>query len=165
MAITYEPIATTTLGAQAGTITFASIPGTYTDLKLIIAARAGTVSGTMTITYNQQTSNLYGSTRLISNGSSATSTFNANPGSITGFLDTTLSTSIPAFVSLDIFSYASSAFKTTLITSSFDRNGAGTVVHQVSVFRSTTAISRIDIDSSGYLSAGTTATLYGILKA
>jgi hypothetical protein len=32
MAITYEPIETTTLGTSATDLTFTSIPGTYTDL-------------------------------------------------------------------------------------------------------------------------------------
>jgi hypothetical protein len=33
MAKTYEPIATTTLGSAAASITFSSIPATYTDLN------------------------------------------------------------------------------------------------------------------------------------
>jgi hypothetical protein len=35
MAKTYEPIATTTLGTAAATVTFSSISGTYTDLVLV----------------------------------------------------------------------------------------------------------------------------------
>ena len=34
-AATYEPIATTTLGSAASTITFSSISGSYTDLILV----------------------------------------------------------------------------------------------------------------------------------
>jgi hypothetical protein len=35
MAITYEPIATTTLGTAAASVTFSSISGAYTDLVLV----------------------------------------------------------------------------------------------------------------------------------
>jgi hypothetical protein len=35
MPATYEPIATTTLGTAAATITFSSIPATYSDLMQI----------------------------------------------------------------------------------------------------------------------------------
>ena len=41
---TYTPIATQTLGSAAASVTFSSIPGTYTDLVLRISARMS-VSG------------------------------------------------------------------------------------------------------------------------
>ena len=42
MAITYEPIATTTLGSAAASVTFSSISGSYTDLVLIVVPKATT---------------------------------------------------------------------------------------------------------------------------
>jgi hypothetical protein len=44
MPATYEPIATTTLGTAAASITFSSIPATYTDLRLISGHKASTTS-------------------------------------------------------------------------------------------------------------------------
>ena len=38
MAITYEPIATTTLSSAASSVTFSSISGSYTDLVLVITS-------------------------------------------------------------------------------------------------------------------------------
>jgi len=43
MAGTYEKIATTTLSSNQGTVTFSSIPQTYTDLRVII--KGGIVDG------------------------------------------------------------------------------------------------------------------------
>jgi hypothetical protein len=36
MPATYEPIATTTLGGAAATITFSSISSAYTDLRIVL---------------------------------------------------------------------------------------------------------------------------------
>jgi hypothetical protein len=69
-------------------------------------------------------------------------------------------------LTLDLFSYAGSTFKTALITQSNDRNGSGSVEQTVALYRSTTAISRIDLNSGApYFNTGTIATIYGILKA
>ena len=38
---TYEPIATTTVATTGNTVTFSSIPATYTDLILVSSARRG----------------------------------------------------------------------------------------------------------------------------
>ena len=78
------------------------------------------------------------------------------------------STTIPTLSSIDIFSYAGSTFKTVLINSAGDLNGSGTVWNAVGLWRDTAAINRIDISGAGSIrtfSIGTTATLYGILKA
>lgn len=59
MANTYSLLASSTVGSSgSATITFSSIPSTYTDLKLIYSAR-NTVSGTqefIKITFNSNTS-------------------------------------------------------------------------------------------------------------
>jgi hypothetical protein len=41
MAITYEPIATATLGTATASVTFSTISGSYTDLVLVIQRRYG----------------------------------------------------------------------------------------------------------------------------
>jgi hypothetical protein len=69
-------------------------------------------------------------------------------------------------VTYDIFSYAGSTFKTLLMTTSGDQNGSGWVERIVGLYRSTSAITSISIDASASTFAvGSTATLYGILKA
>ena len=47
---TYTPIATTTLGSAASSYTFSSIPGTYTDLVLVVSGKYSTgTTGTTTV--------------------------------------------------------------------------------------------------------------------
>jgi hypothetical protein len=69
---------------------------------------------------------------------------------------------------VDVFSYAGSTFKSFLIASMADNNGAGYVDRVSGLWRSTSAINSITFTSNagtnGY-QTGTTATLYGILKA
>jgi hypothetical protein len=68
---------------------------------------------------------------------------------------------------VDIFSYAGSTNKTALVTSQSDQNGSGAVERSCGLWRNTAAITRIDIfpNSANNFATGTTATLYGILKA
>lgn len=165
MPATYDSIATTTLGSAAGTITFSSIPSTYTDLRLVLVARGGNFSSNVQITYNQQSGPLYSSTVLIGDGSSSTSSRAQNESSISRFFNNFMSTTQPTFITLDIFSYAGSTNKTTLASTTYDRDGSGETREQVALFRYTPAINRIDIDTSGFLAAGTIATLYGIKAA
>jgi hypothetical protein len=71
-------------------------------------------------------------------------------------------------ITIDLFSYAGSTNKTILTTTSTDKNGSGGVGRIVSLWRSTSAITGITITDGGAgfgWASGTTATLYGILRA
>ena len=164
MATTYEKIATTTLGAGTTNIEFTSISSAYTDLKLIFVAKAATAGSNATMTFNNDTSALYSYTDLHGNGTTAassSSTGDTNIGITRGGIDTT----IPILVDIDIFSYAGATFKTFLVSTSNDQNGSGSTMRKVGLYRSTSAISTIDLTLGVNFSKGTTATLYGILKA
>jgi len=163
MPATYEPIATTTLGSAAASISISSIPATYTDLRLVV--NGGTsVSGTYAwIQFNSDTSTNYSTTRLDGDGGSPAS---ARTTSATFIRNSTSLDSNPNLVITDIFSYASSAFKTCLINTAADQNGSGRVTQTVGLWRSSSAITSILFSAnSGNLNAGTTATLYGIKNA
>jgi hypothetical protein len=164
MAITYEPIATTTLGSSASSITFSSIPSTYTDLRLVfVGTSAANVPGE--IRFNGDTGSNYSRTYMSGNGSSASTSTDINQTNIS--IGASAITSVPMMNTIDVFSYAGSTFKTCLIISSDDRNGSGTADQQVALWRSTSAINqiRLTVDLTANFTAGTTATLYGILKA
>lgn len=162
MPATYEPIATTTLSSAASTITFSSIPSTYTDLRLVIV---GAGDGQLLYwTYNSDTASNYSWTRLLGNGSAASSTAQTNLSNNRGWW--TNASSTPCVNEIDVFSYAGSTNKTSLVKSSVDQNGSGNTVAAVNLWRSTSAITSIQLSmSSGNFYTGTTATIYGIKAA
>ena len=164
MATTYEKIASTTLGTAAATIDFTSIPATYTDLRIVLVA-IDSASGGVRLTYNSDTSALYSNTQLYGFGGTAYS------GRETAKTYCELSvfglSTIPQLMEIDIFSYAGSTFKTNLVSYSGDINSSSSgIARVVNLYRSTNAITSIQLKlSSGSFDAGTSATIYGILKA
>lgn len=172
MAVTYEPITTTTLSSAAATITFSSIPNTYTDLKIVFYARSARSNTTDTprLQLNSDSGSNYSRGVLRTASSTTVESFRN-----TGQTSIAIGTQIPAATSssglfgvieLDIFAYAGSTYKTLLSTSSSDMNGSGYVDRIVGLWRSTSAITSIKLYAEiGNLDVGTTATLYGIKSA
>ena len=170
MPATYEKIATTTLGSASSTITLSSIPSTYTDLRWVLTLPNTALSSgsDIYIRYNSDSSSLYSVTSLDGDGASATSARNTgNDKGIASFQMSYPSTTQPFLLTGDVFSYAGSTFKTSLQEASGDRNGAGGgVSRNVILYRSTSAITSITLFfNTANFAAGTTATIYGILKA
>jgi hypothetical protein len=73
---TYTPLANITLGSQAASVTFSSIPATYRDLVLIISAKyAGSATGNgPSLRINGITTSDYSNVRTDDGSSSATTT-------------------------------------------------------------------------------------------
>jgi len=165
MATTYEPIATNTLSSAASSIAFSSIPATYTDLRLVLVGTA-TAALSERFRFNSDTATNYSYTIMYGDGSAAGSGRGSNVTFIRGTFMNSWSTTIPVMVTLDIFSYAGSTRKTCLLSVSQDLNGSGAAERSAAIWRSTSAINNIEIfASTSTFAAGTTATLYGILKA
>ena len=166
MAKTYEPIATTTLGSAASSITFSSIPATYTDLRLVFTATSDSASRFARLRFNSDTGANYSMTEVYGTGSAAGSARSSGDTFIFGSNYGLLSTSNPAMMTWDIFSYAGSTNKTTLAEFNGDYNGSGNVERFVHLWRSTSAITSIELSiNAGNFASGSSATLYGILKA
>lgn len=163
MALTYEPIATTTLGSN-GTFTFSSIPNTYTDLRVVVVATA-TSNASSNIQFNGDTATNYSGTYVSGNGASTFSGSNSGQTYLSSSRSGNWNTTTPFFHTMDIFSYAGSTNKTVLITNSQDNNGGGVVERIVGLWRSTSAITSIAYTAGATLKTGTTATLYGIKSA
>ena len=156
MPVTYEPIATTTLGSAAATITLSSIPSTYTDIRLVFVVTASSGWG---LTINALTTNEYSYTIIRGDGSATESLRRTN---YPGIYNTAQSATIPQMLTYDFFSYAGSTNKTALVTESLDFNGSGWVSRSVALCRTTSAITSLTLTSGGTFPIGTTATLYGI---
>lgn len=163
---TYVPIATTTLTSVTQNLSFASIPQTYTDLVLVLSLRASTTASDAYFRYNNDSATNYSDTVLRGNGSTASSVRDTSaPGIDIGV--TAVSTDVSSFQTptiINIMNYANTTtFKTALIRTS---NSTAMVSAIVGLWRSTAAISTINIVHRGTgWDVGSTATLYGILKA
>lgn len=165
MALTYEPIATTTLSSAQTTVTFSSISSAYTDLRITVVSTAAS-SGNFGFRFNNDTGTNYSRTMLRGNGTAASSGYSTDIDYLQLTNGSTIGTT-PSFNTIDIFSYAGSTNKTLLYTQSADYNGSGNVTAQVGLWRSTSAINRIDFfaQSGVDFAAGSRFTLYGIKAA
>jgi hypothetical protein len=64
----YDSIATTTLSSPAASITFSSIPATYTHLQIRGIARSTAAAGNVSIAYNSDTGSNYAGHDLYGDG-------------------------------------------------------------------------------------------------
>lgn len=162
---TYEPIATTTLTSASNTVTFGSIPQTYTDL---VIASSIQVSGNVNawIRFNSDSGTNYSFTVLEGNGTSATSGRASNVAQIQ--LD---SVAYPPFSGssfapgiVHIMNYSNSTTYKTVLTRA--NNGAVGVSLFVGMWRNTAAITSIALIAGAVnFVLGSTFTLYGIKAA
>ena len=170
MPATYEKIQSTTLSSAAANITFTSIPATYTDLKISFFTTPNTTTFCNPwMRFNSDTGSNYSWTRLWGNSGSALSGRSTSQTKLIIGQAAGSRTTNPSFYDIDIFSYAGSTYKTSLINGNADNNNtSGSVERIVGLWSSTSAITSIVLNLEGGaidLEPGTTATLYGILKA
>jgi len=157
MAATYTPIASTTLGTATSTVTFSSIPQTYTDLVLIFQAKMATSSQPSNLQFNSDTGTNYSYTRIYGNGSSAISDRGSGGTNIdAAFVYNTDFT----IVSLQIQNYTNSTtYKSTLSR----WNNSTFTGATVGLWRNTNAITSLSLNGNSFnYIAGSTFTLYGI---
>ena len=170
MAVTYTPIATSTVtGSSTSTVTFSSIPSTYTDLVLVCFVR-GTYAGGGSVTllnyFNNDTTALYSNTQLQGNGSTASSS--RQSGQNFGRLGEIASANTTAGVFSVVTSHIQNYSNTTTFKTNLVRHGNSALNTQawVNLYRSTSAVTRLDIQCSATdIAAGSSFTLYGIKAA
>lgn len=155
---TYTLIASNTLGSNQTSVTFSSIPGTYTDLVLVMYVKNSGSLNNGQITFNSDTATNYSSTYLQGNGSVAASSRVSTQSNIyTVEIDTVNWTPII----VNIMDYSNSTtYKTTLLRggSASDRTAAW-----VGLWRNTNAITTVGLATyGGNFLSGSTFKLYGI---
>ncbi len=165
MASTMVALQTVTVGAGgSASISFTSIPQTYTDLKLVISPRNTAANNYGTITFNGSSSS-FSRRILYGTGSSTASTAPNNAESLT-INDSGTTASTFANYEMYIPNYASSNYKSFSIDSVTENNG--TVAYQImhaGVWSNTAAITSLTITAAGgNLAEYSTATLYGVYK-
>jgi hypothetical protein len=165
MTATYETIATTTLGSNTATVTFSSIPATYTDLALVMFVRS-TYAGTqwdVTLRFNSDSGSNYSSTWVSGSGSAASSGRNSNQSyGYFFYLPAANATAGVYGVGIaNIMNYANTTTNKTVLTRNNDPlAGVGAYA---GLWRSTAAISSITIEAPLVnLASGSTFSLYGI---
>lgn len=165
MPSTYEPVATFTAATATGSVSFSSIPNTYTDLTLVINGSLRDSGDNLLLRFNGDSSSLYAQTDISASAGTLATQRTSGVRLYVPFTDQFVQTS-PFLVTLNIFSYAGSQFKTCLVSTNNDANGSGRISSGVLLYRSTNAITSLELTAnSGIYNAGTTATLYGIKNA
>jgi hypothetical protein len=164
MAVTYEPLATTTLGSSTNSIVvMSSIPSTYTDLILVIDGEGAGGTSDIVFRYNGETAATNYSQKYIrADGSSYFS--GAYSESYLNFASTWSSGRRYSHI-MQIMNYSNtSTFKTTLSRTSY---AGGDVAMAVTLWRATpAAINQITIKTTpNNMAAGTTFTLFGVKAA
>lgn len=167
MAKTYEPIASTTLSAGTATVTFSSIPQTYTDLILVVNAKsvdsidnldARVGNGTVDSGSN------YSRTDLTGDGSAASSHRASNQTvarfTYSGYIGSTGNGN----QIIHFMNYSNTSTYKTMINRA---NNAGYNVEMlVNLWRSTSAINIITLQTTGSgFASGSIFVLYGIKAA
>ena len=173
MPATYIPIASTTLSSSAASVTFSSIPQTYTDL-VVRASTRSSLSGFeefVNLRVNGLTTSIYSGTRLRGTGSTASSTRNSNQSTIFaggGFVNGGFSTT-NTFTNVEIYlpNYTASQNKVISTYSATEQNSASEnqLMSQGALAQTTSAVTSISltVNSSDFV-AGSTFHLYGIKK-
>jgi hypothetical protein len=144
----YESIQTVTVGSGGtSTLTFSSIPSTYTHLQVRSLAKNSTTTNVW-MRINSDTGANYATHYLNGDGSSASASnyINQGDGIFYGY-NTGLQSSTAV---LDLLDYANTnKFKTTRSLTGFDANGSGQLYLWSGLWRSTAAVNSLTIYSQG----------------
>jgi hypothetical protein len=158
MPVTYEPIATATASGSTTSLSFTSIPSTYTDLIVIIGVLGSAADFDLRI--NNDSGSNYSITRVYGDGTGRASDRASNQTAI----QVTLGGANPGVQVLNFNNYSNTTTNKTILNRI---NLTSHVAATVGLWRNTSAINRLDFiaQSGNNIQANSTYTLYGIKAA
>jgi hypothetical protein len=163
MPATYTPISSFAVTSAGPTITVSSIPQTFTDL-IVVCVGTTTSGGSIRVRFNNDSSNIYNTTYLYSDGSALTA---GSTGTLTSgvYMGRIASSGTFGGAIFSVMNYTNTSNNKTAIGQNF---GSEPLVWLSSgTWNSTAAINRLDFtdESSGNFNIGFTVNLYGVLAA
>lgn len=159
MAITYEPIATSTASGSVSSITFSSISGSYTDIVLVFEGKTS-AADEWGLRFNSDTGNNYSATWMAGGANPVQSSRYSNVSFATfNYVRTNRTIAIA-----NIQNYSNSTTYKTVVTRTSEPDNAWSCI---SMWRNSAAITSITLLSvNGYnFSNDTKVTIYGIKAA
>jgi hypothetical protein len=166
----FESIATTTLSTAASSVTFSSIPSTYTHLQIrctIQEDAAGSAYDNLVIRFNGDSASNYSRHQLVGDGSAASAfALASRTFAVCGFgVRNAVGASVFSPNVIDILDYANTnKNKTVRSLAGTDWNGGGSVGLLSAAWFSTSAVTSIvlSLDSSLNFTQYSSFALYGI---
>ena len=168
MATTYTLISSTVLTSTEASVTFSSIPATYTDLALRLSARssANSVDDLFYIRLNGVTTSLYSYSNISGDGSSSSSSRGSGSPLAFSYLLNGATSTASTFTNFELYipSYTVSQSKPIGSFGARENNASSALLlATASLFRSNPAISEITaLPGFGSFVAGSSFYLYGI---
>ena len=168
MAKTYTLIEARTLSSDTASVSFTSIPATYTDLQLLTSVRidrTGT-SVNMSLDFNNNGSN-YTNLALVSYGNSIDKLYSTALSSFAYWYSPGSTATADTFSNASVYipNYAGSNYKSVSIDSTSEYNGADTnLLILAGLWANTAAITSMTLKNyqGSNLKSGSTFYLYGI---
>jgi hypothetical protein len=160
---TYDALASVTLTAAASSISITGIPQNYTDLRVVAAVFQPTGSAQQAmLRVNNDSGTNYSLTYLDGDGSSAATGRLSNQTQVSVYYTPPGGTSAPIVSTIDFFSYANTNLNKTWFVSG--ASGSSYVFSYVSLWRSTAAVNRIDLNvtTGGNFQPGSTVQVFGV---
>jgi hypothetical protein len=174
----YDPgafvsIATAIGTGSSGTITFSSIPSTYSSLQIRVLCRSSSTGRNIQVRFNSDTGANYAQHNLRGNGTSAAAAGTASTTSIeSGWIATSAdATNVMGVSIIDLHDYASTTKNKTLrAISGIDNNNLTTTNERIYLYSglwmNTAAVNSISlVSNSGNWTTASVFSLYGIKGA
>lgn len=163
MPVTYEPISTQTLGSAQASVTFSSIPSTYTDLFLVFQVQNTGSAQRIDLRFNSDSGTNYSVTRIYGNGTTASSDrFSSASGIDVAYVGT----SGWCIATHSIMNYSNTTTYKSLVGRWNSEGNSNYATGVAGLWRSISAITTIDLIPNGVnFASGSKFTLYGIKAA